>query len=179
MKAKTTGVKMKQNNSVLLVLVFSLFLLWSRWTSHEANLSPVLALFLMSGWVGQGRWYAFFLPLSAFFISDIHLGFYPGWAFNYISLALVILFGLSMKKSLVSFVIRGCGVAVLFFLVSNLGVWMTSGLYSLDGQGLFLCYEMGLPFFKTSLVSTNLFLAGFYFSGILYERAFKRDLVFH
>ena len=168
---------MKQNSSVLLIIVFSLLLLWSRWLPHEANLSPVLALFLVSGWLGQGRWYAL-LPLLALFISDISLGFYPGWAFNYICLVFVMAFGFSMKKTLVSFVTRGWGGVVLFFLVSNFGVWMTSGLYALNGEGFFLCYKMALPFFKVSLVSTTLFLAGFYLLGATYEQALKRRFVF-
>ena len=169
---------MKQNNSILLIVVFSLFLLWSRWIPHEANLSPVLALFLMSGWVGRDRRFALFLPLLALFVSDVYSGFYPGWVFNYICLVFVMLFGLSMKKNLTSFVVRGLGAAVFFFLVSNFGVWMTSGLYTFSGEGLFLCYKMALPFFRVSLISTTLFVVGFYFLGVIFERAFEGRLVF-
>ena len=169
---------MKKNNSILLVFIFSLFLLWSRLIPHQANLSPTLALFLLSGWLGRNRWYALCLPFLAFLISDIYLGFYPGWVFNYICFILVMFFGFSMKKTLASFLVRGCGAAVLFFLVSNLGVWMTSGLYDLNGWGFFLCYKMAIPFFKTSLVSTTLFLTGFYLLGAVYGQSLKKIFVF-
>ncbi len=157
---------MKKHSSILLIVIFSLFLLWSRWIPHGANLSPVLALFLISGWlVRRDRWYVLSLPLLAFYLSDLYLGFYPGWIFTYISLVFVMFFGFFMKKNLVSFLTLGWGVALFFFIISNFGVWVTSGLYPLNGEGLLLCYKMALPFFRASLTGTTLFLAGFYFLG--------------
>ena len=173
------GVKTKGKDPILWIVILSLFLLWSRWIQHPANLSPVLAICLVSGWLGRGRWYALFFPLLAFFLSDFYLGFYPGWVFTYVPLAFVVWFGSSMKKTLVSFVGWGWGAAFFFFLVSNFGVWIQAGLYSPDWEGLLLCYQMALPFFRASLVGTTLFLTGFYLLNLCRERIPGRKLIFH
>ena len=55
--------------------------------------------------------------------------------------------------------------AVLFFLVSNFGVWVGSTMYPPTGGGLLACYAAGLPFFNHSLLS-NLFYCTVLFGGL-------------
>ena len=43
-----------------------------------------------------------------------------------------------------------------FFLLSNLVVWVGSGMYAHSGAGLLSCYVAGLPFYANDLVSTSL-----------------------
>jgi len=45
----------------------------------------------------------------------------------------------------------------LFFLVTNFGVWSSTGMYSHDLAGLLICYEMAVPFFRNSLLATAVF----------------------
>ena len=59
--------------------------------------------------------------------------------------------------------LRGAGAALLgptsFFVVSNYGVWASSGIYPHTLAGLGVCYVAGLPFYRNDLASTSIFLA--------------------
>jgi hypothetical protein len=48
----------------------------------------------------------------------------------------------------------------IFFLLSNLMVWMQSSeaFYAKTVSGLLTCYAAGLPFYKNSLLATIVFL---------------------
>ena len=46
--------------------------------------------------------------------------------------------------------------AVIFFLVSNFGVWLL-GSYGYDLNGFISCYILALPFFGYSVLSTLIF----------------------
>ena len=48
--------------------------------------------------------------------------------------------------------------AIIFFLVSNFGVWL-GGSYGYNLSGFLNCYILALPFFGNTLVSTILFSA--------------------
>ena len=43
-----------------------------------------------------------------------------------------------------------------FFLLSNLAVWVGSGMYAHSAAGLLACYAAALPFYANDLVSTGL-----------------------
>ena len=46
--------------------------------------------------------------------------------------------------------------SILFFLVTNFGVW-SLGSYGYDIKGLITCYTLAIPFFTYSIISTFLF----------------------
>ena len=48
----------------------------------------------------------------------------------------------------------------LYFLISNLFVWLNAGeaTYTKDWNGLMHCYTMAIPFYRNSLLSTVVFL---------------------
>ena len=54
--------------------------------------------------------------------------------------------------------------SVLFFLLTNFGAWMTSGLYVKSAEGLMQAYVAGIPFFQNSLLG-NLVFAAVIFGG--------------
>ena len=43
---------------------------------------------------------------------------------------------------------------MIFFIISNFGVWFFSNTYSSDLSGLISCYIMGLPFLQNTLFSS-------------------------
>jgi hypothetical protein len=47
--------------------------------------------------------------------------------------------------------------SLLFFLVTNFGVWIAGGFYSPDFAGLMECYAMGIPFLERSFLADVLF----------------------
>lgn len=54
--------------------------------------------------------------------------------------------------------------SVLFFVVTNFGVWAFDGLYPRTLEGLVVCYVAAIPFFANTLAGT-LFYALLLFGG--------------
>ena len=54
--------------------------------------------------------------------------------------------------------------SVLFFVVTNFGVWATQGMYPMSLEGLVACYVAAIPFFQNSLLG-NAFYTSVLFGG--------------
>ena len=57
-----------------------------------------------------------------------------------------------MNITMKSVGLSGIAAAVIFFLLSNFGVWLGGMMYPLSLSGLISCYFAGLPFFGWTLV---------------------------
>ena len=53
--------------------------------------------------------------------------------------------------------IYGISSSLIFFIISNFGVWVSSDMYEKNIAGLVNCYIMAIPFLKNTLISTVLF----------------------
>jgi hypothetical protein len=73
---------------------------------------------------------------------------------------------LDKKISSRSLVVFSLGGSLLFYMISNLGVWILSDIYEKNLIGLFNCYVLALPFLKNSILSTILFVYLSYWSHI-------------
>ena len=60
--------------------------------------------------------------------------------------------------------------AVLFFVVSNFGVWAGGTMYTMDAMGLFTCYVAAIPFFKGTLLGNVVYSAVLFGAFALVER---------
>ena len=70
-----------------------------------------------------------------------------------------------LKKVTIGNVIGSSVIAsTIFFLLTNFGTWLSSGLYAQSFGGLMTCYAAGLPFFWNTLAG-NLFYAGVLFGA--------------
>jgi hypothetical protein len=67
--------------------------------------------------------------------------------------------GLLRKVTVLRVVGAVVASATSFFLLSNLVVWIGSGMYSHSASGLGACYAAALPFYANDLVSTALLSA--------------------
>jgi len=139
---------------------------------HPMNFTPVIAMTLLAGVYAKPRWLAIAIPFAAMFISNlvlnntIYAAYFEGftvlgnWSV-YLSIAAVAVlpFLLKATKGASLGKLAGVGVsgAIVFFLVSNFGSWMSSGIYPMNAAGLLACYAAGLPFFINTLLSTLLF----------------------
>ncbi len=133
------------------------------------NFSAIYAIAIFGGAMLAART-AFLLPIVVFFISDVTIallmgadwGSYRNQPITYAAFALLVLCGMPLRHRLSATRIAtaGLGGAVLFFLVSNFGVWITGGGFShpLTPAGLIACYRDGLPFFTLTLGSLAIFL---------------------
>ena len=137
-----------------------------------SGFSPVIAIALFSGFIIKQRDLSFLLPLLALFLSDVaiqllysqglfpYAGFYSGQWINYLILLVSTLVGLALKGRNYSSLLAGAIAApTFFFLFSNFTVWAgVQTTYPKTFNGLMICYEAGLPFYRNSLIATLLFL---------------------
>ena len=141
-----------------LLLVLAIF---SRLTPHTPNFTALGAVAIFSGYFFKSRREAFAVALTALLISDGVLGFYPGVLWVYGAFVATILVGralaVSPKFSWTKTTAANLVAALIFFVVSNFGVWMSAGLYPRTVEGLATCYVAALPFFGNTLASQFLF----------------------
>lgn len=72
--------------------------------------------------------------------------------------AIVLLGGVLREDARPNWIVgASVSAALLFFLASNLGVWMGATLYPMTLTGLAQCYVTGLPFFRNELISNIVF----------------------
>ncbi len=161
------------NKARLLTLVTAIFLAAAlRLVPHPPNFSPIAAMALFSGAYLPRRPMAFVAPFAALLLSDAVLGFYAGMNFVYFSFALTVLIGWAIASRKTALTIGAAAVAssVLFFILTNFGMWLFSGFYPLTGAGLVACYVAAVPFFQNTLAG-DLFFTALLFGGFaLFER---------
>jgi uncharacterized protein DUF6580 len=121
---------------------------------HTANFAPIGAIALFAGAILAWR-VAVWLPLVIMVISDLIIGLHPTVLFTWGGFMLVALFGMLLRRqrNLVRIPLGAAGAAVIFFVVSNFGVWLEGKLYPPTWQGLADAYVMALPFLRTSFVA--------------------------
>ena len=135
----------------ILIVLFS-----SRFIPHPPNFTSLIAL---SFYVPALFGFKFiFLVLIAFLLSDLIIGLHQTVLFTWSSVILIGAISLYFNKSIL---FRLCGAftgAIIFFIVTNLGVW-SLGSYGYNLNGLLACYVMALPFFGYTAISTFIFSA--------------------
>jgi len=160
-----------------LVAIIMIFLgVVARLFPHAPNAAPITALALF-GAVYLPKKFAF-IPLIALFISDLFIGFYGiTMIYVYSSFLLVGLIGLWLKeeKSIVNTIGAALVSSVLFYLITNFGVWANpQSFYSKDIYGLIESYYFGIPFFRNTLLGdlgyTALFFGGYEIAQILAKK---------
>ena len=136
--------------------------------SQPSNFAPMTAIALFSGARFKDKSSALFIPLLIILISDAVVNgalygnvspFYDGFYWQYAAYILVAMLGRSFSSVQSLSPLLGLGVtsSAIFFVVSNLGVWLVAGIYEHTLSGLILCFTMALPFLKGSLASDLLF----------------------
>ena len=140
------------NSVIKNFIIISFFsIVVTRLIPHPPNFTSTLAL-------------AFYLPalfgtkflivaISAFIISDLIIGMHQLILFTWGSLLLIGLFSRYFKKNYFRFLGILCS-CMIFFIVSNFGVWLFSDIYTLNFEGLIHCYTMAIPFFQNSLIGS-------------------------
>ena len=145
-------------------IIFALALF--RLLPHWPNVSPVAAMALFGGAYFADKKMAFIVPFVALFLSDLILGLHNTMIFVYAGFALTVAIGFLLKNrvNVTNTAFAAVASSVLFFLLTNLGAWMTSGLYAKSVAGLMQAYAAGIPFFQNSLLG-NLVFSAVIFAG--------------
>lgn len=139
--------------AVAIVTMAVLAISW-RLMPHVPNFAPIGAIALVSGTLLSKK-HSLLLVLGVMFVTDAIIGFYPGFLWTWLGVALIIPVGLAVKQLPFASkaIVGSIGSSVVFFILSNFGVWVASGMYVPTATGLITCYIMGLPFLSTTLVS--------------------------
>ena len=158
---------MTANHSRLLALLGAIVVAAAlRLVPHPPNFTPIGAMALFSGAYLGRRALAFVAPIAALLLSDLVLGFYHGMATVYFSVAVIVMIGIAGLARVSALRVGGAAVAssVLFFVITNFGMWLFSGFYPRTWLGLEACYVAAIPFFQNTLAG-DLFYATLLFGG--------------
>lgn len=162
---KTSNKKLNLRFSVISVLVVIAAL--SRLIPHPPNMAPIAGMALFGAAYYNKKYWAFIIPIVAMWVSDLVLNnviyahhfdnfvwFYSGSLFTYGAFALIVLMGtVTMKKiNAPSVLFSALGASVIFFIISNFGVWLTSPIYAKSWVGLVACYTAAIPFMQNTLL---------------------------
>ena len=144
---------------LILVLVFA------RLIPHPPNFTPIIAVAIMSGYFFRNIYLSFAILLISMLLADAFIGFYSNMLFVYLSLFLIafVFFKISKKINFKNLFIYGFVGSVIFFIISNFGVWAlgSPGVYDIAYEknlnGLVECYILAIPFFGNTFLSTLIF----------------------
>ncbi len=154
-----------------------------------SNLTPFGAIAIFGGCYFADRWKAFLVPLLALWISDIFLNrfyyydhwvfFYGGMVWVYGTFALTVVLGTLIKKATIfNVAVTGIGAALLHWVVSDIGVWMTgtditTGLpFTKDWYGFGKCLGLAVPFLRNMIVGNIVFCGVLFGSFELMQRRY-------
>jgi hypothetical protein len=153
---------MKSKSLTLIWLV--ILAVFSRLIPHPWNLTAVGSVAIFAGAYLRPRFLAFVIPVLAFFLSDLILGLHDTVFFTYGAILICAGLGLRFLKnpSAGSVVTLSLISSLVFFAVSNFGVWWAQDIYPHNAQGLLTCFIMGLPFFRGQILGDLLY------SGVLF-----------
>ena len=182
---KTERLNLRFGVIALMILLAAM----SRLLPHPPNFAPIGGMALFGAAYFGKRYWAFLVPIVSMWISDLVLNntvygqyfdhfvwFYRGSLFTYGAFALIVVLGIfALKKVHISNLIASAlGASVIFFLVSNFGVWFSGMMYPKTFTGLMACYTAGLPFFQNTLAGDLVYTAVLFGAFELSARRFPQ-----
>ncbi len=151
---------MNKHHMMAIIALIALAAL-ARLLPHPPNFTPVLAMALFAGSYLTDRRLALLVPIAAMAITDAVLGWHVTMPFVYA--ALVFAAGLGMwtapRRSLAHVCAAAIAGSLLFFAITNFGVWATQDLYPENAAGLLACYVAALPFLHIAMLGDLLYTA--------------------
>ena len=180
---------MKNTSDKFFIIICIIFLAaFSRIIPHYPNFTPLCAIALFGAKYFKNFHLAIIIPLFSLWISDFIINnfilgsyfdgiifFYPGYFWQYGSFILISLFGRFSLKKISLFKLFGVSISssLIFFLITNFGVWVSTTFYSKTFMGLYFCYTAGIPFYIGTLFS-SIFYSFFLFG--LYEYLIRKNI---
>lgn len=159
------------NTRTLVIVSMVLLAAFCRLAPHPPNFTPIAALALFGAALLPNKGLALLLPLTAMLLSDLGLhaisnwrlgsgwmaagsGFHRDMWFVYATVALITALGFSLRgrRTVASVGTATLASSLLFFLLTNFGVWAVWEMYPKTGAGLIECYVAAIPFFHWTLL---------------------------
>ena len=146
------------------IIFITLILVLSRIIPHPPNFTPILAGIIFLPFIKKDLAFSIIAPLAAMLISDLIIGMHSLMLWTYAPIIFLSCLTYYFNQDN----ILGIGTLavvspMVFFLVSNFGVWISGSSYTKDMSGLIECYFNAIPFYASSAISCLLFTALFYF----------------
>lgn len=171
-----------KNNKILFLVITTIiiFSIIARiFIPHAANFAPMGALALFAVAFYKRNYFALVIPAAAWWLSDLYLNnfvykFNDGFTlftwdqfFSILALGGIVGLGtlLFKKLNIATITIGSLSASLIFFLISNFGVWIQGILYPRTIAGLADCFAMALPFYKTTFAS-DLIFSGIFFGAM-------------
>ena len=152
----------KTKQKIVLFVYFVGLVALSRIIPHPPNFPPVIAMAVFMPYLTRDLYSAMLVPLSAMFVSDLYLGFHSSmfWVYGSILLGTTLShYTMSMKKTYVHLGSNALVSATIFFVITNVAVWIPGTMYPLTLNGLLTCYTMAIPFFGNTLAGTLFYVS--------------------
>ena len=136
---------------LLILIGFSL-----RFLPLDHNMAPIAAIALFSG-AYLGKKIAPWVPLAIMVSTDLIIGLHDVVLFTWGAFIVIGFMGtmLREKKTPLSIFLMVIGSSLLFFVISNFGVWLV--WYPRTMAGLVNCYVMAVPFLRNTMVGNLVF----------------------
>lgn len=183
---------MKSQHSTIVLVGLIVVAALSRLIPHPFNFTPITAIAVFGGAMFANKRFSYIVPMLAMIVSDVLLGILKsdiGYAFHdttlfvYGALALTVWFATSIKEvTFGSVAARTLVGSLLFFVVTNFGVWMVSGMYPMSVSGLVQCFAMAIPFYSTDAFAAfsllgNQILGDIVYTGLIFGLAYVASMV--
>jgi hypothetical protein len=142
-----------------------------RLVPHYPNFTPIAAIALFGGAYFTNKKLAVIVPFSAMLLSDLVLGYHSTFLAVYISFALIVAIGFTLRKKRSVFSIAAASISssVLFFIITNFAFWYTGAMYPMNVTGLAECFTAAIPFFNSTLLG-DLFYTGVFFGAFEFAK---------
>jgi hypothetical protein len=138
----------------------------TRLIPHPPNFAPITAMALFGAATLTDKRAALLIPLLALFVSDLCIeamhrmglmaawGIYSGMWVTYTAFLLITVMGFLLRhhRSVPTIAAATFAGSVVFFVVSNFGVWVWWNMYPHTLEGLLTCYTAAIPFFRNTLL---------------------------
>ena len=160
--------------AIIVALVAAAALL--RFVPHPPNFAPIAAMALFAGAHLRDRRFAFALPLAAMALSDLFIGLHSALLLVYVCMAISVVIGMQLQQRIRPLTVAGASVlsSILFFTITNFGVWLATGMYPATLSGLLACYTAALPFFHNTALGDALYSALLFGGYALYCKTARR-----
>lgn len=142
------------NHSRLFVILgLTLIGIFSRFLPHPPNFTALNSIALFGSCLLGNLSLSLFTVLSVMLITDFIIGFHSSIPFVYLSFALIMFLGhrYSMYKTMRHLPLYSILSSLIFFVISNIGAWLTDPTYSKTLSGLGLCYLAAIPFLANQI----------------------------
>ena len=157
------------------IIFFILLLVLSRVVPHPPNFTPILAGIIFLPFIKKDFTFSMIVPIVVMLISDFIIGMHSLMLWTYLPILILSFLAFYFYQDSFRRIINlAIFSPIIFFILSNFGVWVNSAKYSRNFSGLVECYIYAIPFYASSAISCILFSIVFY---LIRQLIFKKNFL--